>query len=316
MIIHPGFSGIDVSKRYLDVFDGAIGKVRRIENTLEGIADLIASFSGRDVFVVLEATGLYDGRLRHALATAGVRHARVNPERARHFAKALGLLAKTDNIDARMLALMAQKLDLEADVSPDTATETLQVLAQRRDQLVAMRQQERTRLTETDQDDTSVPIASLRRHLLWLDREIAAIEAEIRSHLKAEAQLARKAKLLQTIKGIGPVTATILLARMPELGQLSPKAAAALAGLAPYNVDSGSFKGQRTIRSGRKRVRDALYMAALAARREPRFGAFFQTLIDAGKPFKVALIALARKLLITANAILRDGVEFKSRPQP
>lgn len=314
MMIHSGFLGIDVSKRYLDIFDGALGRPERIENTVQALEGFAARFAGRDVLVVLEATGHYDEALRRALAAAGVRYSRVNPERARHFAKALGLLAKTDAIDARMLAMMAQALDLKADRPNDPVSETLRRLTLRRDQLVSILQMERTRLAGADPVDVAQDpvVASLLSHIAWLDAEVAAIETAIASHLKTNAELKQKAALLRSIKGIGPVTATILLSRLPELGQLSPGAIAALAGLAPYNVDSGTMKGKRAIRSGRKRVRDALYMAAIAARKEPRFHDFFQRLIDAGKPFKVAIIALARKLLVTANAILRDGNRFSA----
>lgn len=312
-MIHPGFLGIDVSKRHLDIFDGALGRTERINNDREALQAFASRLGGRDVFVVLEATGHYDEGLRQALSLAGIRYARVNPERARHFAKALGLLAKTDAIDARMLAMMAQALDLKEDHLPDAANQALTRLTLRRDQLVAMRQKERVRLAEMTGTETDVMTTSLIRHLGWLDGEIADVEAAISTHLKGNDELKRKARLLMSIKGIGPVTATILLSRLPELGSLSPGAAAALAGLAPYNADSGTTNGKRAIRCGRKRVRDALYMAAIAARKEPRFGAFFQKLTDAGKPFKVAIIALARKLLVTANAILRDGVAFAEK---
>jgi transposase len=180
----------------------------------------------------------------------------------------------------------------------------------RRDQLVHMRQQERTRRTECS--DVAMR-ADLEMHLAGLDARIAQWDAEIRRLLAQSERLTRLARLLRSIPGIGPVAAATLIALMPELGSLSPKKIAALAGLVPFNADSGQFKGKRRIKGGRKRVRDALYMAAIAAvRSHARFRCIYQRLRAAGKAAKVALIAVARKLLVTANAILRDGVVFQA----
>ena len=258
--------------------------------------------------VVFEATGRYDGKLRRAVQTAGIRFARVNPARARAFAGALGLLAKTDAIDARMLAAMGQTLQLGSQHTRDDARCKLASLHKRRDQLVAIRKQERTRLS--DGDETWQP--NLERHIAWLSLEIAAIERQCRSLIASDHKLEQLARLLRSIPGVGPITAATLIALLPELGSRSPKTIAALAGIAPFNVDSGLFRGQRHIRGGRKRVRDALYMAAVtAARSKSRFKTFLKNLTDKGKPNKLALIALARKILITANAVARDKVAFQ-----
>jgi transposase len=309
MMIDPCVIGIDISKQHLDVFDGATGRLARIDNTEAALAGLVEALAGRDGLVVFEASGPYDGRLRAALAAAGIAQARVNPGRARHFARACGLIAKTDAIDARMLAAMGAALNLKPDEDVgDAARQRLTRLIRRRDQLVAMRQQEKLRSREADATDHD----SLRRHIAFLDAEIAAVEAERDTLLRACGDLAGLERLLRSIPGIGPVAATTLLALMPELGRRSPRQVAALAGLAPFNADSGRFRGIRTIHGGRKRVRDALYMAAVSAwRSKTRLGAFAQALIDRGKPFKLAMIALARKILTIANAVIRDDKAYQ-----
>ncbi len=308
MMIAPGFIGIDVSKHHLDVFDAAVGVAVRLGNTAAVAAELAHEWARRDAFVLFEATGGYDLDLRHALTAADVRFARVNPARARDFARAAGFLAKTDAVDAQMLAAMAQCLQPPPAEAALAAREQLAALNKRRDQLVAIRQQERTRQRECRDPISPQSIAA---HLAWLDAAIEAIQAQIAASIAAEPELEHDRRLLSSAPGVGPVTAATLLALMPELGRRSPKQLAALAGLAPFNNDSGTRRGQRSIRGGRKRVRDALYVAAfVAARHAPRFKAFFKTLLDAGKPRKLALIAVARKLLTVLNAILRDRQPF------
>lgn len=305
MNIHPGFVGIDVSKLYLDIFDG--GRAERVANTAESLAELVGRWHGS--FVLFEATGRYDTRLRKALEAEGIQFARVNPARARDFARATGRLAKTDAIDARMLAAMAQSLFFARERESDPEREALARAHKRRDQLVHMRKQERTRLTECDDSELR---ADIEAHTQWLDEQIARWDAEIDRLVAQSAALAQSASRLRSIPGIGPVAAATLLALVPELGSLSPKKIAALVGLAPFNVDSGQFRGIRRIKAGRKRVRDALYMAAVAAARcNPRLKVLYARLRSAGKPAKLALIAVARKLVIIANALLRDQTLFK-----
>ena len=311
MKIHPQFIGCDVSKHHLDVFEADGEARRRIGNDPASIAAWLDSLpDGPDRHVVFEATGRYDRLLAAALAARGLRFSRVNPARARDFARALGLMAKTDAIDARMLAAMGQCLEPAPTPARDAAREHLAGLHRRRDQLVAMRQKETLRLIEAAPPERD----SLQRHIAWLDAEIKALEARRNALLRQNAELARLNRLLRSIPGIGPVAAATLLALMPELGSTSPRAVAALAGLAPFNVDSGQFRGHRAIRGGRRRVRNALYMAAVAAARSnSRFAAFAESLRARGKPFKLAIIALARKILITANAVLRDNIAFQPR---
>jgi transposase len=308
MIIAPGFIGIDVSKHHLDIFDAAAGGLIRQANTLAAAAELARDWAQRNAFVLFEATGRYDLDLRQALTEAGVRFSRVNPARARNFARAAGFLAKTDAVDAQMLAAMAQCLRPAAAEPSLAARERLALLNKRRDQLVANRQQERTR-----QRECSDPVSrqSIAAHLVWLDAAIEAIQAQIAASIACEPDLEHDRRLLSSAPGVGPVTAAVLLALMPELGRRSPKQLAALVGLAPLNNDSGTRRGQRSIRGGRKRVRDALYVAAfIASRHAPRFKTFFKNLVAAGKPRKLALIAVARKLLTVLNAMLRERQPF------
>lgn len=310
MIIHPGFVGIDISKSHLDIFEGGRDQSERVPNRQEAIAGLIERWRGSDVLVVFEATGHYDRLLRRALTEGGVRHARINPARARDFARAAGFLAKTDAVDARMLAALGQCLSPEAQEQADALRDEIAHAHKRRDQLVQNRQQERTRRSEYAEAEIA---ADIDAHLAWLDASIAQWDKTIRRLVARSEALDRTRQQLRSIPGFGPVAATTLIALMPELGSLSPKQAAALAGLAPFNVDSGQFRGSRKIRGGRKRVRDALYMAAVAAARcHPRFKSFYQRLRAAGKPAKLAFIAVARKLLLIANAILRDKTVFQS----
>lgn len=304
MTISPDFVGIDISKSTLDIFETARGRSERLDNASAPIAAMAARWRRQGSFVLFEATGSYDRRLRQALSAAGVPFARVNPARARDFARAAGFLAKTDAVDARALAAMAEALRPQSAAHSPPQRERLIAMHRRRDQLVAMRAQERTRLS--DAHDTQER-DSLDRHIAWLAAEIAALDKSIAALIRASADLAQAFARLRSAPGVGPVAATTLIALLPELGTRSPKTIAALAGLAPLNRDSGQFRGTRHIAGGRKRVRDALYMAAFAARRYcPRLKARYDKMIAAGKPPKLALIAIARKLLVILNAMTRD----------
>lgn len=305
MTLHPCTIGIDVSKAHLDRFDTQSRQSSRIPNTAQALAEPLAAWRRSHAFVVFEATGTYDEVLRRALHAAGMPHARVDPAKARAFARYAGVLAKTDKLDARMLARMAEAGELRPQPPLDEAREALRQLHRRRDQLVAMRQMERTRLKEARHADEA---ESLERHIAFLSGEIADLEARTAALIKATPAFQLRQASLRQVPGIGPVAAATLLALMPELGQISNKAAAALAGLAPFNRDSGRWRGERHIAGGRRRVREALYMAAVAASRSnTRLAAFYKSLRAAGKPPKLAFIALARKILVTLNAIIRDG---------
>lgn len=308
-MIHPVFIGCDISKTHLDLFDSRTQTHLRIPNTPAAIdAWLNASQGPQTTPLVLEATAPYDRPVCAALEARRWPYCRVNPGRARDFARASGLLAKTDAIDARMLARMGEALSPPVSTPPDPARRRLADTHTRRDQLVAMRQQERTRLHSAAPEHRG----SLESHISWLDAEIARLEAACRAQVQDNPDMREESARLRSIPGVGPVTAFTLLAHMPELGRSSAKAMAALAGLAPFNVDSGTRRGQRHIRGGRKRVRDALYMAALVAYRlKTPFARLVQALTAKAKPFKLIIIAIARKILVTANALLRQKTTFQ-----
>jgi transposase len=306
-MIHPVFIGCDVSAAHLDLFDALARKHKRIDNSPVAIAAWLETLAGRDITVIFEATGRYDRHLRRVLEEHDRPYCRVNPARARDFARALGLLAKTDAIDARLLARMGETLVPLKSTPSDPVRDRLLSLHTRRDQLVAMRQQESLRLQTAEPAECN----SLESHIAWLDEEIDRIEKACRDHVGSDETMRQAHARLRSIPGIGPVTALTLISHMPELGQGSPKAIAALAGLAPFNADSGTQRGQRHIKGGRKRVRDALYMAALVAYRlKTPFASTAQAMLAKAKPFKVMIIAIARKILVTAHAILRDKTMF------
>jgi transposase len=228
MTLHPCFIGIDIAKAHLDVFDTHSRRHRRVPNTPEAIAALVEDWRDTPCLIVFEATGAYDARLRQALTQAGLRFARVNPAQARAFARATGQLAKTDALDARGLAAMGQALALTPDAAPDPHRAPLAKLHKRRDQLVEARAAERTRLAEDD--DLA---DSLKSHIAWLDAEIAHLDARIAHQVAATADLAQSARLLRSVPGVGPVTATTLLALLPELGRRSAKTIARWSGSRP-----------------------------------------------------------------------------------
>lgn len=310
MSINPSVVGIDISKHHLDIFDTLNAEATRIDNTKTAIKAALNRLRATSAFVVFEATGGYDRALILALEADGIAFARVNPAQARDFARACGKLAKTDKIDARMLADMGCRLALTPTQAICPKRRKLTDLSTRRDQLVAMRTQEKTRLKLYHDDQLR---RDLQDHIDWLTCSIETFDRQIKTLIDANRDLTEQATLMRSVPGVGPVTATTLLALMPELGTRSRRTIAALAGLAPINADSGNYRGTRRIRGGRRRVRKALYMAAVSAvRTKSRFKTIYQTMIDAGKPPKKALIAIARKILVTLNAILREKQPFNA----
>lgn len=308
MTIAHRFIGIDISKMYLDVFDERSGSTQRIANTPAAIAGMLARWQGDDSRVIFEATGSYDRSLRRALENASLAYVRVNPARARDFARATSTLAKTDAIDARLLAAMGRALMLVPRETSDPLRERLAGLQRRRDQLVAARGDEKRRLAITDDCDLR---ASITAHIAWIDAEIRRLQEAIGQLVASSAELTALRDRLQTAPGVGPVTAITLIALMPELGSRSGKTIAALAGLAPFNHDSGALRGQRHIRGGRRRVRQALYMAALTAiRKAPHLAAHYRRVLARSGHAKVGIIAVARKLLVALNAMAKTGQPF------
>lgn len=305
------YIGIDISKDRLDVFDPRTGATAHA-NRAAGIAALLKA-GGSDTIFIFEATSGCDQALLRALAKAERPFVRLNPLHAWHFAQSLNL-PKTDRTDARMLARLGAERQPVPHLPQDPARAELAELVDRRDQLKRMETQEKNRLGKTA---TPMIRTDIRASLKVLGARIKRFEAEIAAHLARNPALARDAQLLRSIPGIGPVTSACLLARLPELGHLDRRAIASLAGLAPKARESGKFRGQRRIGQGRDVVRRLLYMAALSLWRTPGpAAATLQRLQQAGKPAKVILIAMARKIATIANAVLRDQTPFRTAPQP
>jgi transposase len=254
--------------------------------------------------VVLEATGGFEIPAAAALAAAGLAVCVVNPRQARDFAKATGRLAKSDRIDAAVLAHFGEAVRPQPRALPAPEVAALDALLGRRRQLLDMLTMETNRLGSCRDEAVR---ADLRAHVSWLQERLGGTERALKEAIQASAAWREKEDLLRSIPGIGPVASRTLLAAMPELGAVSGRQAAALAGLAPYDDDSGKRRGQRRVRGGRAEVRGVLYLAALAAGRfNPVFRAFKERLKKAGKKPKVILVAIARKLVVLANAVLRD----------
>ena len=298
------YVGVDISKAHLDIGLNPGGAGWRESNSGEGIERVVVKLKElRPSLIVLEATGGYEADVATALALAGLPVAVVNPRQVRDFAKSLGKLAKTDRLDAEVLARFAQAIRPEARYLPDPQARELQALVSRRKQVIEIRVSEKNRLSTAH----AKVKPSIEKVIEFLTQELEQLDDEIHDQIRRSDVWREKDDLLQSVPGVGKVLSTTLLADMPELGQLNRKQIAALAGLAPYNCDSGLMKGKRTIWGGRAPVRNALYMAALSASRfNPVIRRFFQHLIKQGKAFKVAMTACMRKLLTILNAILRS----------
>ncbi len=315
-------AGIDVSKSHLDICVGTTQQ--RVANDANGWSELTSILQAAHVdLVVLEATGGYERGLVCALQSAGVCVARINPRQARDFAKSMGVLAKTDQVDARVLRDFADVLSRHADrhkfVTPmlEQARQALAELMTRRRQLVDMRVAEHNRLEHAGPRAAK----SITSVLKLLDKQIAAIDAHIDDHMDLHFKAQRQ--LLDTVKGVGPVTILTLTAALPELGRLGRRQIAKLVGVAPLADDSGGRTGKRRTWGGRSEVRSVVYMAAIVAMRHNEvIRAFYERLVLAGKPKKVAIVACMRKLLTILNAMLRDQTiwaatrHLKSAEQP
>jgi transposase len=296
--------GIDVAKDTVVLASEPAGRTGTFATDHAGLAALVAQCQAPPVaLVVLEATGGYEAPVVAALASAGLPVVIVNPRQVRDFAKATGRLAKTDAIDATVLALFGARVQPPVRPLPDAATQELQALLGRRRQLLDMLHAERQRHATSH----GRVRANLRSHIHWLEKSLADTDDTLQQLIAASPLWRVQDELLQSVPGVGPTLASTLLGYVPELGHLDRRQIAALIGVAPLARDSGTLHGRRTCWGGRAPVRQVLHMAALvAARWNPILRAFYQRLRAAGKPAKLALTAVARKLLVLCNAILRD----------
>lgn len=307
----PLWIGIDVAKEQLDIAIGAEGESWSVANDEAGIAKLLEDLRSRNCgLVVLEATGGFEIPAVSALAAAGVPVVVANPRQVRNFARATGQLAKTDRLDARVLALFAERIRPDVRALPDDAARLLDALLTRRRQISGMIVAEHNRL-----GFTPAPLQkSIQKHIRWLQRELDSVDGDLGKAIQASPVWRAKEALYRTIPGIGAVISLTLIADLPELGTLTHREIASLVGLAPLARDSGTLKGKRMIFGGRASVRGVLYMAAVVGiRHNPVVRAFYFRLRERGKPPKLALIACAHKLLTILNSMARTGEPWRAQ---
>jgi len=302
------FVGIDVSKARLDVAIRPTGERESVANDKAGIKDLVKRLAKiQPALIVLEATGGLERPVTHALAGAELPVVVVNPRQVRDFAKATGQLAKTDSIDADVLARFAEAVRPALRPLPDAVTLELRALTARRRQIIEMIGAERNRLATA----SKAVRKRIDAHTGWLEQELERADKDLDRSIQHSPIWKENEDLLLSVPGIGPVTSPTLLAELPELGELDRKQISALAGLAPFNRDSGSLKGRRSIWGGRAPVRSALYMATLVAtRRNSVIRDFYKRLRAKGKVFKVALVACMRKLLTILNSMIKHKTRW------
>jgi len=300
------YVGIDVAKATLDVAFGSDGELMQVENSESGTAQLLERLGQvAPTLVVLEATGGYESLVAGAIAGRGIDVAIVNPRQVRDFAKATGVLAKTDRIDARVLARFAEAVRPEPRPLPTAEAKELDELLRRRRQIVDMLTMEKNRLSIAA---TQRMKKGLAKHIAWLEEALRRANGDIDTAVKNSPVWRDQEDLLRSVPGIGPISARTMLVDLPELGALTRRKIAALVGVAPLNRDSGTMKGTRTCWGGRAPVRQVLYMAAVSAIRcNPVIRSTYLALLARGKKRKVAIVACMRKLLTILTAMVRDG---------
>lgn len=310
MTSQPLFVGVDVAKATLDVALRPSQEQWSVPNDEAGIASLVARLRPlAPALVVAEATGGFERAALAALAAAGLPVVVANPRQIRDFARGTGQLAKTDRLDAGILALFAERVRPAPRPLPDEVTQLLDALLTRRRQLLEMLVAEKNRLGFAPR----ALHGGIQQHIRWLERQLDDVTTELAEQIEASPVWRAKDDLLRSVPGVGRIISAVLLAELPELGTLHHKQIAALAGVAPLARDSGTLRGKRMVWGGRSGVRTALYLAALCGRRwNPALQPFYERLIAAGKPKKVALIACARKLLTILNAMVRDNAYWRA----
>ena len=305
MKVEQVFVGIDVSKKQLDVAIRPSGEFFSVENTVSGVDELVQKMKPlAPERLVVESTGGLEKLVVSGLLSQGVAVAVVNPRQTRSFSRGMGKLAKTDKIDAMMLALFAEVVCPTLHPLPDEQTRELADMVNRRRQLLEMQTMEKNRLASVSGKSRE----SIEQVGALLEQQITSLDVQLQQQIQASAAWRAKDELLQSVPGIGPIVSRNLIAELPELGTLSAPRITALVGLAPYNRDSGNMRGKRIILGGRANVRGTLYMAALVvARHNPLIRTFYDRLCGDGKPKKVALVACMRKLLIILNAMFKHN---------
>jgi len=304
------YVGIDVSKATLDVAILPLGRHFVVSNDEVGIDELLSGLEDlRPILVVLEASGGYERPVAAAIAASGIAVAVVNPRQTRDFARATGKLAKTDALDAKALARFAEALRPEPRALLEEEAREFQSILARRRQVIQMMSAEKNRLGAA----TSKAVGKrIEAHVHWLEKELSRTDRDLDEAIEGSPAFKENEALLRSVPGVGPVLCRTLMAELPELGSLPPRELSALVGVAPLNRDSGTLRGKRAVWGGRARVREALYMGALVASRyNPHIKEFYERLVAAGKPKKVALVACMRKLLVILNALLRDRTPWR-----
>jgi len=311
---YHNYCGIDVSKAHLDIGMRPGNDTWSVTNDADGITALVEQLTQRpELLVVMEATGGLELPVATALTAAGVALVIINPRQVRQFAKALGQLAKTDRIDALLLARFGEAMQPEIRPLKDAQTEALSALLSRRRQVVEMLVAEQNRLHMAHPQVRK----DLKAHIHWLQKRLHDVDTDLQQWLQDSSLWRVNDDILRSTPGVGPTLSLTLLAELPELGRLNRKQIAAMVGVAPINRDSGAYRGQRRVWGGRRQVRSVLYMATLAAIRcNPVIKVFYQRLLQAGKKPKVAIVACMRKLLTILNAMVRDGVCWQNELQP
>jgi transposase len=309
------YVGIDVSKERLDVAARPSGAFFSVSNTPEGIDELTRKLTElRPAGIVIEATGGYQMAASAVLMRAELPVSVVNARHVRDFAKAIGKLAKTDKIDAHVLAQFGEAVQPECRPLPDEQQLELTTLMSRQRQVVEMITMEKNRLHTCSSNRVR---KTIQAHIDWLTKESEKIKKDLDDLIRNTPAWRDRDRIYRSVPGVGPVVSAAMLAYLSELGTISNKKVAALAGLAPYNRDSGKRRGKRAVWGGRSRIRNLLYMAVVSAiKNNPVIRAFYRRLVEAGKPKKVALTACMRKLLVILNSMARSASQWKYNPEP
>lgn len=306
------FLGIDLSKQWLDAYLAPTGQRWHVATEPEALEAWAEALPPDLTLIVMEATGGLERRVAALLVRHALPVAVVNPRQVRNFAKAMGLLAKTDRLDARAIALFAKRMEPEPRPLKDEQAQELEELLARRRQLIEMRTGEKNRLGQARSDHVRT---SIENSIQWLDGQIEQCDREIDARIKANPAWRKREDLLRSVPGVGPVTARTLASNLPELGKLSRREISALVGVAPFVRQSGQWRGRSFCSGGRGAVRAALYMATFTAtRHNPVIRQFFERLIAQGKPYKVALVASMRKLLVILNTMARNNESWRDHP--